>query len=693
MEACPVQKANQVEIFVAATSVHRMTMVNTEIDFKDLVVQASLKWTRHLFIGGSVNSPEDCENEDGQPRQQLTKAFHSLAKAVRARHKDQQAQAMQTTRTSLQQALRSVAHRHDSSSHSNSPIARIFAQKQDLSASSAADPDAAVTVNCMHAMVAASDTTFCLVLGTLVEIFQNQGAWQKHRGLDWDDETVLSKELAQLAAVRAQATPVLPVGTSPLPCVDQAMMEPAHEYPPVWTLPRMLPDDTFCKFDVLWANGALQVRHTRCPPPWNSKRNKEAAPLATFGIGKLFTGGTTALYAAPYVIRQFVAHWTTLFQACVPETSLRSLCLCPTLCVDGPQYFQASSFCIPTRRNKQGKSQSKRISGFSFMLRWLIALGWLTLTQGVRIPVVGILALPRHDDPDHDYIAVSYAKWCEAAGATTIAIPYNATLDVYRELLPQMDGLLLPGGAAPLSSGVVLLLDEIRHSTDRYFPVWGTCLGFEFLLQYMGATLGTGFHASNVSWPLEQVQRRELYASDSVYAAVTRHSVTLHNHVLGLSPQAFQSDTVLSQYWQVTSINHDAKGKPFVSTIEPLDPQTWPWYGVQYHPEKNMGEYGVYNNQPTAMYEAIDHSATAVSFSFAMAQFWVGKLRLAVAMRKDESSYCRTNCVPPLFTFEVRAGQAFQQIYLIPKGYPSPQYARPSIDNLRHVKAKRKKRR
>jgi hypothetical protein len=146
-----------------------------------------------------------------------------------------------------------------------------------------------------------------------------------------------------------------------------------------------------------------------------------------------------------------------------------------------------------------------------------------------------------------------------------------------------MDGLLLPGGAAPLSEGIVLLLDEIRHSAinGRFFPVWGTCLGFEFLLQYMGVTLESGFVASNVSWPLEQVRRHELYASDVVYNAVTQHSVTLHNHVLGLKPKTFANDPVLGHYWKVTSINHDARGVPFVSTIEPIDSENWPWYGVQ----------------------------------------------------------------------------------------------------------------
>jgi gamma-glutamyl hydrolase len=290
-----------------------------------------------------------------------------------------------------------------------------------------------------------------------------------------------------------------------------------------------------------------------------------------------------------------------------------------------------------------------------------------------RVPVVGILSQPLSSDPAHDYVAASYVKWCEAAGATTIAIPYNSTnTTIYDEVLTQIHGLLLPGGAAPLSQGVVYLLDQIRHANTqegRYFPVWGTCLGFEFLLQYMGATLGASYRAENVSLVLEDVVPAALYAETSVYDAVRQQPLTLNNHHQGLDPAVFDADPVLSHYWQRTSINHDpVTGQAFVSTIEPVDDNVFPWYGVQYHPEKNAFEYATYP-QTDIPYEAINHSAVAVEFSLHMARFWIARVRRSVQANPSHAHLLTTR-YPPLYQFPVRAGRKFEQIHLIPKDYP-----------------------
>lgn len=301
--------------------------------------------------------------------------------------------------------------------------------------------------------------------------------------------------------------------------------------------------------------------------------------------------------------------------------------------------------------------------------------------------VVGILAQPRRnddsDDSENDYVAASYVKWCEAGGATTVAVPYNATdLTIYDELLQQMDGLLLPGGASPLSRGVVYLLDQIVHwnahneeeaEEEAYFPVWGTCLGFEFLITYMGGTMESGFVAENVSLPLEQVQPRELYADPTIYKAVTTQNITLNNHQQGIRPETFAADPILSKHWQVTSINHDQAGVPFVSTVEPMDPDTFPFWGVQYHPEKNAFEYGV-NAETGLPYEDINHSAIAVQFSLQLAQFWIGKVRRHARSKSNRHKTSRTTQsrynYPPLFTFPIQSGHAFEQVHLIPKDYP-----------------------
>ena len=126
-----------------------------------------------------------------------------------------------------------------------------------------------------------------------------------------------------------------------------------------------------------------------------------------------------------------------------------------------------------------------------------------TTTTGPASPVIGILSQPLHSNDTtttpgngngngnggDDYIAASYVKWLEVGGARSIPIPYNAPPGaLLDDLLGQINGLLLPGGSAPMPPAVTYLLDKIVQSNNqgRYFPVWGTCLGFEFLVTYAG---------------------------------------------------------------------------------------------------------------------------------------------------------------------------------------------------------------
>jgi gamma-glutamyl hydrolase len=311
-------------------------------------------------------------------------------------------------------------------------------------------------------------------------------------------------------------------------------------------------------------------------------------------------------------------------------------------------------------------------------------------------PVVAVFSQPLLSsfpvEPDWkekypNYIAASYIKWVESGGARAIPIPYDAPPPLVDEILSQVNAVLLPGGSAIFNPTLrylldrVLLFNKVPHPSAAvhdaldhfyqldqetvddddhdYFPVWGTCLGFEFLIQYasttMNHTLGVdvlewdsedeafdtnhavpqddygalqeGFHASNVSYPLYEVVRRELYVDGYVYQVVTTQNVTLNNHHLGITPRQFLTYTpVLNEWWEVTSTNLDERGRPFVSTIEPRNPQQFPWYGVQYHPEKNPFEYATYphTNIP---YEVIDHSPDAVEFAMYQARFFTSLAR------------------------------------------------------------------
>ena len=330
------------------------------------------------------------------------------------------------------------------------------------------------------------------------------------------------------------------------------------------------------------------------------------------------------------------------------------------------------------------------------------------LAQPIEIPIPGI-------ENGTMYIAASYIKWLESAGARTIAIPYTANETLLDELFDQIHMVFLPGGNSPYPKAMLnYLLDKVTDYNNRlgkYFPVWGTCLGFEFLVEYTAQNRSSnspdgdksvvewGFAATNISWPLEHVIVQELYHNPFVYDAVRHSNVTFNSHTRGITPSTLKNHVKLNQTFEITSINHDQNGKAFVSTIEPKNhggcfplsssttsmststnknqqsctgttttttiPPSLPFYGVQYHPEKNGYENAMYPDMPTVPYLAINHSPLGVAFSFHMAQFVI-----SLARQSQEANpthvYTKTQMFPPIYIYPIHVTTMFEQIYLVP---------------------------
>lgn len=211
------------------------------------------------------------------------------------------------------------------------------------------------------------------------------------------------------------------------------------------------------------------------------------------------------------------------------------------------------------------------------------------------------------------------------------------------------------------------------QSNERgdFFPVWGTCLGFEFLVQLVGGEgcLQSGFNAENVSLPLifpseEEEQKSggifsrksHLYSTDSIREILSSQNITMNNHHMGITPNRFLNNSNLTHAFKITSTNFDLNGKEFVSTIES---KKYPIYGIQWHPEKNNFEYGL---QPgsTVPFEAINHSEDAVDISIQLSKFFVSKARNSTI-----GQYTMVNKHPLIYTYPVISGYSFEQIFLI----------------------------
>jgi gamma-glutamyl hydrolase len=324
----------------------------------------------------------------------------------------------------------------------------------------------------------------------------------------------------------------------------------------------------------------------------------------------------------------------------------------------------------------------------TFLARWVLqvlcALHLLSSSPVALVeaasPVIGILTQPIHDS-NHTKIAASYVKWLEAGGARSIPIPYDAPVDMVHDIFGQIDGILFPGGGSDLPDSAVhlwtLLQTAYTQQHKDLLPLWGTCLGFEFLLQLgSGDTsiLEGGFVAENISLPLYQVERHRLYQDDALYRSIQENNITMNNHHQGISPASFEKNERLTKYWKITSVNTDLSGKSFASTIEPVDPEHFPVYGVQFHPEKNAFEYATYphTNIP---YEAIDHSAAGIAMSLYMASFFVDLVRRNPAYGGPMHRYTKPDTYPLVYSYPMERGVQFEQVYVIP---PASTYLEPS---------------
>uniref|UniRef100_A0A8C6USS6 folate gamma-glutamyl hydrolase n=1 Tax=Neogobius melanostomus TaxID=47308 RepID=A0A8C6USS6_9GOBI len=111
---------------------------------------------------------------------------------------------------------------------------------------------------------------------------------------------------------------------------------------------------------------------------------------------------------------------------------------------------------------------------------------------GLRDSRNSILAQENHgNDPSPygtSYIAASYGKYIESAGARVVPIRINRKEAEYEKLFNSINGLLLPGGDVDIQNSLFTRAAKIfyklalkANDAGDYFPLWGTCQGLQQL--------------------------------------------------------------------------------------------------------------------------------------------------------------------------------------------------------------------
>jgi len=272
----------------------------------------------------------------------------------------------------------------------------------------------------------------------------------------------------------------------------------------------------------------------------------------------------------------------------------------------------------------------------------------VSLAQGIQAvvnnrPIIGILTQPlgteisNASSTNTTYIAASYVKFLESAGARVVPIHYDSSDSELRAIFGSINGVLFPGGGADLSnttrmrhSGQVLYnLAIAANDAGGSFPLWGTCMGFQLLsllTSQQDSILCEGcYDSEGTPLPLDFVEPAAstsyLYGGLPVELKqkLATSKLTENSHHDGIKPATFQSNGRLAAFYDVLSTNVDGRGTPFVSSMEA---KAYPIAGVQWHPEKNSFEWGTSLGP-----KAIPHGADATAVAQYMANVVVDQAR------------------------------------------------------------------
>lgn len=169
---------------------------------------------------------------------------------------------------------------------------------------------------------------------------------------------------------------------------------------------------------------------------------------------------------------------------------------------------------------------------------------------------------------------------------------------------------MFPGGAtyfnqshgyADAAQHIYEIAQELNDA-GSYFPLFGTCLGFELIIilasgrgKKENREICRSYENLHVEFT-DDFRNSRMFAkiSDEVHHILANENVTYNQHQFCITDHNMEAYN-LTKDWRVMSYNHDEKGLEFISSVEH---KRYPIYGVQFHPEKSAFEWKLSSNYP-----------------------------------------------------------------------------------------------
>lgn len=282
-----------------------------------------------------------------------------------------------------------------------------------------------------------------------------------------------------------------------------------------------------------------------------------------------------------------------------------------------------------------------------------------TVEPKTQVPVIGIITEVLRDykrfvDTKQLHIAASYVKWIEMAGAQVIPVLLNQDDRYYERIFQQTNGLLFPGGdnlldpnkRTPMMEAAKKLYKMAVDANDRgdFYPIWGTCLGLELLtVLTSNRNVLSLCSANDLSLGVEFTTRGKMFAKSTYsnldylsedYSKVVMDTLATGNLTYNFHHKCLTDSDLrearLENFYRPLAYSNDTSGLKFIAIIEAI---RYPFYGVQFHPEKAPFEFIVKRSQRN-----IPHSRRAIAVSRFFADFFVMQAQLSGHQSSNSST-------------------------------------------------------
>lgn len=258
---------------------------------------------------------------------------------------------------------------------------------------------------------------------------------------------------------------------------------------------------------------------------------------------------------------------------------------------------------------------------FNFLVLWILLLIPLTISC-TEIPVIGLLTLPCQYQADAcpsnatsefepaSYVKSDYVNYIQSGGAIVVPLLSDSNnFSHISQILPYLNGVFFTGGGAALNTNdtwyntATNIMDYIVANTSsddeiNTTPLWGTCLGFETIINYI-AKKNVLFDTDSENVPLSlkfnnnNVISSRMFNNSFGYSNVildilsnpqNKYTVNLHNY--GVSPNTWKDNKYLNDSVKILATSVDLKNQTFVALIETnTNFSNIRWYASQFHSE------------------------------------------------------------------------------------------------------------